>query len=90
MDVRQPWFIAGFCTGCAAAGAAVLLLTPLSGRELKAALQDHVRRAKEDARLAGREAEADVLTRYRQIRGASVDERLGTPPPAASRPAGAS
>jgi len=70
MDVRQPWFVAGFLAGLLAAAAAVLLSTPTSGRDLRKAIADHFKQAQDDARAAGREAEADVLSRYRGIRGA--------------------
>ena len=68
MDVRQPWFVAGVLAGVLAAAAAVLLSTPTSGRDLRQAIVDHFKRAQDDARTAGREAEAEVLTRYRGIR----------------------
>ena len=78
MDVRQPWFVAGFLTGSLGAAAAVLLTTPMSGRSFRQAVADHFRQAQEDARAAGREAEAEVLTRYRQLSGATVGSELGT------------
>ncbi len=77
MDPRQPWFIAGFLTGCAAGSAGALLLTPMSGRDLMAAIKGHFNQAKEEARAAGRQAEAEVLTRYRQVRGGGQDSQLG-------------
>jgi hypothetical protein len=73
MDVRQPWFVAGFLAGLLAAAAAVLSSTPLSGRALRQAILDHFEHAQEAARVAGREAEAEVLTRYRSIRGAPAE-----------------
>lgn len=80
MDVRQPWYIAGFLTGGAAGSAAVLLLTPMSGRDLLTAIKEHVIHARDAARTAGREAEADILTRYRQVRGSTLDTQLGFAP----------
>src|SRR5262245_37189267 len=85
MDVRQPWFVAGFLIGAAGAATAALLSTPMSGRELRQAVKDYFARAWEDARAAGREAEADVLTRYRQVRGTPLDDDLALPPPGAPR-----
>jgi hypothetical protein len=46
----------------------VLLSTPTSGRDLRQAIVDHFKRAQDDARTAGKEAEAEVLSRYRGIR----------------------
>jgi hypothetical protein len=73
MDVRQPWFVAGFLAGFLAAAAAVLSSTPLSGRALRQAILAHFEHAQEAARVAGREAEAEVLTRYRGIRGTPAE-----------------
>lgn len=80
MDVRQPWFVAGFLCGGLGAAAAVLLTTPKSGPDLRQSVVDHLKQAREDARVAGREAEAEVLTRYRQISGSTVAMELGTAP----------
>jgi gas vesicle protein len=80
VDVRRPWYIAGFLTGCAAGSAGVLLLTPMSGRDLLTAIKEHFKRARDEARAAGREAEAEILTRYRQIRGSTLDTQLGFAP----------
>jgi hypothetical protein len=80
MDVRQPWFVAGFLIGAAGAATAVLLRTPMSGRELRREVRDYLAGAWEDARAAGREAEAEVLTRYRQVRGTPLDADLALPP----------
>lgn len=74
MNVRNGWFVAGLLSGCAAGAVAGLLVAPMPGRELVASLRAHVRRALDDARQAGQEAEADVLTRYQAIRTAA-----GTP-----------
>jgi gas vesicle protein len=86
MNVRQPWFVAGFLCGAIVSSAAVLLSTPLSGRDLRQAVIDHFKRAQDEARAAGREAEAEVLTRYRQFRGPSVDPGE-SPSPALAAPA---
>jgi gas vesicle protein len=86
MNVRQPWFVAGFLCGAIVSGAAVLLSTPLSGRDLRQAVIDHFKRAQDEARAAGREAEAEVLTRYRQFRGPSADPGE-SPSPALASPA---
>jgi gas vesicle protein len=86
MNVRQPWFVAGFLCGAIVSSAAVLLSTPLSGRDLRQAVIDHFKRAQDEASAAGREAEAEVLTRYRQFRGPSVDPGE-SPSPALAAPA---
>jgi gas vesicle protein len=80
MNPRQPWFVAGFLAGSIGAAATVLLTTPLSGRELRALIRERLETAKEEARIAGREAEAEVLTRYRHIRGETHNARLGFAP----------
>jgi gas vesicle protein len=80
MNPRQPWFVAGFLAGGIAAAAAVLLTTPLSGRELRAAIRERFETAKQEAKIAGREAEAEVLTRYKQVRGETQHTRLGAAP----------
>jgi gas vesicle protein len=85
MDVRQPWFVAGFLCGAIVSSASVLLSTPFSGRALRQAVIDHFKRAQDEARTAGREAEAEVLTRYRQFRGPSVDPGE-SPSPALAAP----
>jgi gas vesicle protein len=72
MNIRSPWFAAGFLAGCAMGGALALLYAPMPGRALMQAIRDHVNRAVEESREAGQRAEADVLTRYRAIRSASV------------------
>lgn len=71
MNVRNPWFVAGFLAGCAIGGALALLWAPTSGQDLVAALREHIQYATAEARAAGARAEADVLTRYRSIRSAS-------------------
>jgi hypothetical protein len=71
MNPRAPWFVAGFLAGGAMGAAGALLVTPAKGDELIATLKAHWRQAREDARRAGQQAEADVLTRYRAIRDAS-------------------
>ena len=48
MDVRQPWFVAGFLCGAIVASAAVLLSTPISGRGLRQAVIDHLKRAQDE------------------------------------------
>ncbi|MBI3971285.1 MAG: YtxH domain-containing protein [Chloroflexi bacterium] len=72
MSPRDPWFVAGFLTGCAVGAAAVLLYAPLPGRELLAAIREHIAHARAEARAAGQRAEADVLTRYQAIRNAAT------------------
>lgn len=68
----NPWFVFGLIFGMGAGAAAAVLYTPMSGEALLGALRTHFRNAQADARAAGREAEAEILTRYQQIRNASV------------------
>ena len=72
MNVRDPWFVAGFLAGAAIGAAAALLYTPTPGKDLIAAIRAHLEQARQDAVVAGQRAEADVLTRYRAIRNASL------------------
>ncbi len=68
----NPWFVFGLIVGAGAGAAAALCYTPMSGRDLLDALRAHFSNAQAEARAAGREAEAEILTRYQQIRTASV------------------
>ena len=86
MNVRSPWFAAGVLAGCAAGAALGLLYAPMPGRDLLAAIREHVERAKQDAREAGRQTEADILTRYRTIRNAATAGHLGVAETGAARP----
>jgi gas vesicle protein len=87
MNVRSPWFVAGFLAGCAIGGSAALLFAPTSGKDLIAAIRAHFERARQDAHEAGQRAEADVLARYRAIRNASAPgEPVATSTGVALRP----
>ncbi|MGH2352371.1 MAG: YtxH domain-containing protein [Chloroflexota bacterium] len=86
MNPRNPWFVAGFLAGCAIGGAVALLLAPTSGRDLVGAIREHLDRAKKDARDAGREAEADILARYKQIRDAAAPAPPGVAAAGGARP----
>lgn len=77
MNPRNAWFVAGFLAGGAIGAAAALLTAPVQGDELLAMLKAHWRQAREDARIAGQRAEADVLTRYKAIRDASGVAQVG-------------
>jgi gas vesicle protein len=79
VDVRNPWYVAGFLTGCAVAAAAALLYAPARGEETLAAIRAHFENARREAREAGMRAEADVLTRYRHLRNASLETSPGAP-----------
>jgi gas vesicle protein len=71
VNVRAPWFVAGFLTGCAVAAAATLLLAPARGEETLVAIRNHFAKARREAREAGARAEAEILSRYKQVRSAS-------------------
>lgn len=79
MDVRNPWFVAGFLTGCAVAAAAALLYAPVRGEQTLAAIRAHFVKARREARDAGIRAEADILTRYKHVRSASLTFSPGSP-----------
>jgi gas vesicle protein len=79
VDVRNPWFVAGFLTGCAAAAAAALLYAPARGQQTLAAIREHFSKAQREAREAGMRAEADILTRYKHVRSASLTVSPGSP-----------
>jgi gas vesicle protein len=74
---RDPWWAAGVITGALIGAAAVLLYTPASGKTTLAAIRRHLRGAREEAREAGMRAEAEILTRYQQVRSASLATRPG-------------
>jgi gas vesicle protein len=74
---NDPWWAAGVLAGALVGAAAVLLFTPAPGREAIAAVRRHFKSAREDARQAGMRAEADILTRYQQVRTASLSTRPG-------------
>ena len=76
MNPRSPWFVAGFLAGAASAAASALLTAPARGSELIEMLKEHIAQAREEARVAGQRAEADVLTRYKAIRNASGAPQL--------------
>jgi gas vesicle protein len=67
----NPWFTLGLILGAGAGATLALLYAPMSGTALVASLRTHIRNAQDEARIAGREAEADILTRYKQMRDAS-------------------
>ena len=74
---NDPWWAAGVLTGALLGAAAVLLFTPTPGKEVVAAVRRHFRSAREEAREAGTRAEAEILTRYQQVRSASLATRPG-------------
>ena len=74
---RDPWWAAGALAGALVGAAAVLLYTPVSGKEAVAAVRRHFRNARAEAREAGVRAEADILARYQQVRSASLTTRPG-------------
>ena len=77
MNVRNPWYVAGFITGCLLGGALGLLFAPARGADLRAAIREHLQQAKREAKDAGQRAEADVLTRYKAIKNASGPSEAG-------------
>ena len=68
MNPREAWFVSGFLAGAELGAAGAQLYAPSSGQALIAEARDHFRAAQQEAREAGRRAEADVLTRYKAIR----------------------
>jgi gas vesicle protein len=74
---NDPWWAAGVVTGALVGAAAVLLYTPAAGKEVIAAVRRHFRSAREEAREAGTRAEAEILSRYQQVRTASLTTRPG-------------
>ena len=73
----DPWWAAGVVTGALIGAAAALLFTPASGKETLSAIRRHLSGAREDARDAGLRAEAEILSRYQQVRSASLSTRPG-------------
>jgi gas vesicle protein len=74
---RNPWWAAGVITGALIGAAVVLLYAPSSGKSTLAAIRRHLRGAGQEAREAGMRAEAEILTRYQQVRSASLATRPG-------------
>jgi gas vesicle protein len=74
---RDPWWAAGVVTGLLIGGAVALLYTPATGKETIAAIRRHFRGARDEARAAGVRAEAEILTRYQEVRSASLATRPG-------------
>ena len=74
---NDPWWAAGVVAGALIGAAAVMLFTPVAGKDAVAAVRRHFKSAREDAREAGLRAEAEILTRYQQVRSASLATRPG-------------
>lgn len=72
MTRRDPWFTAGLVAGALVAVAAVWLFAPEAGRDLLARLRHELLRTRDEARAAGKQAEADILDRYREVRAQAV------------------
>lgn len=68
MNARDSWFAAGLLAGCLVAIAVTWLFAPEAGRDLFGRLVRELRRTRDEARDAGKRAEADVLARYRDVR----------------------
>ena len=79
MDARNTWFVAGFLAGGAVAAAAALLYAPARGARTRAAIRAHFDTAAQEAREAGRRAEAEILTRYQAVRSAALTTEPGRP-----------
>jgi gas vesicle protein len=75
MSRRDPWFTAGVLAGALVAVATVWLFAPEAGRDLLSRLKKEFLRTRDEARTAGKQAEADILDRYREVRAQAV-----TPP----------
>jgi gas vesicle protein len=73
----SPWFTVGLIVGAAVGAAVVLLYVPSSGKETIEAIKRHFRNARDEARRAGIEAEADVLGKYKHIRNVSLASQPG-------------
>ena len=73
----SPWFTLGLIVGAAAGAAVVLLYVPSSGKETIEAIKRHFGNARDEARQAGMQAEAEVLGKYKQIRNASLTSQPG-------------
>lgn len=65
---RSPWFSVGLVVGALIAIAAVWLFAPETGRDLMARLRRNLALARDEARLAGKQAETEILTRYEHVR----------------------
>ena len=62
---RTVQFTKGGLFGAAIGAGAAMLLAPGSGDELRAALRDRVRRAKEAGEMARAHTERDLIAKYR-------------------------
>ncbi len=80
MSRRDPWFAAGLLVGTLVAVAAVWLFAPEAGRDLLARLKREFLRTRDEARSAGKQAEADILERYRDVRAKAVSPAQSTAP----------
>ncbi|MGI8422640.1 MAG: hypothetical protein ACR2NO_00740 [Chloroflexota bacterium] len=74
---QNSWWAAGVIAGAIVGAAVTLLYAPTSGKAALAAVRRHFRGAQSEAREAGMRAEADILSRYRQVRSASLASRPG-------------
>lgn len=72
MSRRDPWFAAGLLAGALIAVAAVWLFAPEAGRDLLERLKNEFLRTRDEARAAGKQAEADILDRYRDVRAQAI------------------
>jgi gas vesicle protein len=72
MSRQDPWFTAGLLVGALVAIAAVWLFAPEAGRHLMARLKQEFLRTRDEARAAGKQAEADIVDRYRDVRAKAV------------------
>lgn len=72
MSRRDPWFAAGLLVGALVAVAAVWLFAPEAGRDLLERLKREFLRSRDEARTAGKQAEADILNRYHEVRDRAV------------------
>ncbi len=73
MSGRDPWFAAGLLAGALVAIAIVWLFAPEAGRALVARLKHEVRRTRDEARVAGKRTEAEILDRYRDVRARATE-----------------
>lgn len=67
-------FLIGLLAGAMVGGAAVLLLTPASGRQLRADLENYTGQVKNEIELAAHNRRAEMEEQLSRLRGEIVSE----------------